>query len=87
MAKWCKIIATYTPFRKGDFIMALKRINTSMDEILVAKVDSCAAKWGVSRAAALSVICSHYFEQQEAMSAIAKLATLQENLQVIQDKQ
>lgn len=56
--------------------MALKRINTSMDESLVVKVDECAAKWGVSRAAALSVICSHYFEQREAMSTVSQMTQL-----------
>ena len=56
--------------------MALKRINTSMDESLVVKVDECAAKWGVSRAAALSVICSHYFEQREAMNTVSQMTQL-----------
>lgn len=45
----------------------MKRVNLNFDEDLLNKIDEYAKKLGVNRSATISMLCSEYLEQKEAL--------------------
>lgn len=54
------------------------RINMNLSDELLAKVDNFAAENCVNRSAAINVIISTYFRQNDAMEAMTKAIALME---------
>lgn len=47
-----------------------KRVNILFDEALVARIDDYASKMHISRASAINVIISLFFEQKDAIKVV-----------------
>lgn len=56
----------------------LRRINLNLAVDLLEKIDSYAARVGVTRSSAVSILISQTLEQQQTMSDIAKLVEMYE---------
>ena len=56
----------------------LRRINLNLSVDLLEKIDSYAARVGVTRSSAVSILISQTLEQQQTMSDIAKLVEMYE---------
>ncbi len=53
-----------------------KRVNLNLDDILLQRIDKYAKKLGVSRTAAVSVLCGEMLEQKEAMITLGKMVDI-----------
>ena len=54
----------------------MKRININFDEDLLKKIDDYAKKLGVNRSATISMLCSEYLDQKEALITLQALSRM-----------
>lgn len=52
------------------------RVNLNLDEMLLERIDKYAKKLGISRTAAVSVLCGECLEQKEAMVTLGKMVDI-----------
>lgn len=56
----------------------MTRVSMNFDDDLLKKVDDYAKKLGVNRSACVSMLCSEYMEQKEALVTLQAIAKMQE---------
>lgn len=56
--------------------MALTRLHMNLDTELLARLDSYAEQLHINRSAAMAVILSTYFQQQDTMAMLGKLTDI-----------
>lgn len=56
--------------------MAFTRLNMNVDSELIARLDSYAEQLHINRTAALSVVLSTFFQQQDAMKVLGRLTDI-----------
>lgn len=54
------------------------RLNTTVSEELLAKIDRKSQEYGISRSATMSVIIAEYFKSADAMEAMTKMMRMVE---------
>lgn len=54
----------------------MKRVNINFDEELLKKIDDYAKKLGVNRSATISMLCSEYLDQKEALTTLQALSSM-----------
>lgn len=52
------------------------RVNLNLDDMLLKRIDKYAEKLGISRTAAVSVLCGEMIEQKEAMVTLGKMVDI-----------
>lgn len=56
--------------------MAVTRLNMNIDSDLIARLDSYAEQLHINRSAAMSVVLSTFFQQQDTMKMLGKLTDI-----------
>lgn len=62
------------------------RLNISIDENLVPKIDEVAKEMGLSRSAFLSVAVNQYIMQNDAMKMMSDMPALMQKLEELEEK-
>lgn len=62
------------------------RLNISIDENLVPKIDEVAKEMGLSRSAFLSVAVNQYIMQNDAMKMMSDMPALMKKLEELEEK-
>lgn len=57
----------------------MKRVNLNFDDELLDKIDKYAKKLGVNRSATISMLCSEYLDQKEALITLQALSKMQQS--------
>ena len=52
------------------------RVNLNLDDMLLKRIDKYAEKLGISRTAAVSVLCGECLEQKEAMVTLRDMVDI-----------
>ena len=52
------------------------RVNLNLDDMLLERIDKYSKKLGISRTAAVSVLCGEMLEQKEAMVTLREMVDI-----------